>query len=90
MFVYILTNHTNTVLYIGVTNNLIRRISEHILHFSTNSFVTKYHLYKLVWFQEFKTPVEAIEIEKKLKGWKRYKKINLIIKTNPEFKNLLY
>jgi len=90
MYVYILTNHINTVLYTGVTNNLIRRLSEHIKHFSKESFVTKYRLYKLVWFQEFNTPIEAIEAEKKIKGWKRYKKLNLITQTNRDFKNLLF
>ena len=54
-----------------------------------NSFSKKYKLYKLIWFQEFSDPLGAIEAEKKIKGWKREKKIDLIKEINPEFKNLL-
>ena len=88
MFVYIITNHINSVLYIGVTNNLQRRILEHKNKLFENSFSKKYKLYKLVWCQEFNNPQEAIEAEKKIKGWKRDKKIALIKEANPEFKNI--
>ena len=88
-FVYIITNHTNTVLYTGVTNNLSRRIKEHKNGLVNSSFTKKYHLYKLIWFEEFNSPEEAILIEKRIKGWKREKKINLIRKKNPNFNDLL-
>ncbi len=87
-FVYIVTNYTNTVLYIGVTNNLERRIYEHKNRLSESSFTNKYHLYKLIWFEEFNTPDEAILIEKRIKGWKREKKIDLINEKNPNFNDL--
>ena len=87
-YVYILTNYTNTVLYIGVTNNLERRLKEHI-RYKGDSFVKRYRLYKLVWVEEFCSPSQAIEIEKKIKGWIREKKLNLIRQKNPYMKNLL-
>ena len=87
-FVYIITNYKNTVLYTGITNNLQRRIWEHKTGLIKSSFSKKYHLYKLVWFEEFNTPREAIEAEKKIKGWKREKKIKLIKGKNPNFQDL--
>ena len=87
-FVYILTNYTNSVFYTGVTNNIERRIFEHKRGFSKNSFSSKYRLYKLVWFEEFSSPIEAIEAEKKVKDWRREKKLVLIRDKNPSFKDL--
>ena len=87
-FVYIITNHKNTVLYTGITNNLKRRIWEHQNKIIDNSFSKKYRLYKLVWFEMFDGPQQAIEIEKKIKGWTRNKKTNLIKTKNPTFKDL--
>ena len=87
-FVYIITNYKNTVLYTGVTNDLIRRIWEHKTGIIKNSFSKKYRLYKLIWFEEFNTPQEAIEAEKKIKGWRREKKISLIKEKNPNFQDL--
>jgi putative endonuclease len=87
-WVYIITNHTNSVLYIGMTNNINRRIFEHRSGVVKSSFSKKYKLYKLVWAQEFPTALEAITAEKKMKGWTREKKMSLILKNNPEFENL--
>ena len=87
-YVYILTNHTNTVLYTGITNNLERRITEHRKGLSKHSFSYRYKLYKLVWIQEFPSPEEAIISEKKIKGWKRKKKIQLIESINPQWEDL--
>jgi len=87
-FVYILTNCKNTVLYTGITNNLQRRIWEHKKGLGSHSFSKKYHLYKLIWFEEFDSPQKAIEIEKKIKGWRREKKLKLIKNKNPKFQNL--
>lgn len=54
-----------------------------------SGFTSKYNINKLVWHQEFSTPKEAIAAEKKIKGWRREKKIKLITEINPEFENLL-
>lgn len=87
-FVYIITNYTNSVLYTGITNNLQKRVDEHKNGLVELSFTKKYHIYKLVWFDEFNTPEEAILIEKRIKGWKREKKINLIKEKNSSFNDL--
>lgn len=87
-FVYILSNHTNSVLYTGMTGNLSRRILEHKHGSITNAFTKKYRMYKLVWYAEFNSPNEAISIEKKIKGWRRSKKIGLIREMNPAFASL--
>ncbi len=87
-FVYIITNYRNTVLYIGITNDLEKRIWEHKNGLIETSFSKRYRLYKLIWFQEFNSPQEAIEIEKKVKGWRREKKLNLIRETNSNFQDL--
>jgi len=86
--VYIITNYNNSVLYVGITNELQRRVSEHKNGLSKNAFTRKYRLYKLVWFNEFNDPLVAIEMEKKIKSWRREKKINLIKESNPSFENL--
>ena len=87
-FVYILTNKYNTVFYIGVTNNLEKRIHEHANKL-VESFTKKYKLYKLIYYEEYIDIRIAIEREKQLKNWHRSWKINLIKKTNPNFLNLL-
>ncbi|MBU1200530.1 GIY-YIG nuclease family protein [Patescibacteria group bacterium] len=87
-FVYIITNHKDTVLYTGITNNLKRRIWEHQEKIVGNSFSKKYRLYKLIWFEIFNDPQQAIEIEKKIKGWTRDKKINMIKTKNSTFQDL--
>ena len=87
-FVYILTNYKNTVLYTGITNDLLERVDQHKKGLVNISFTKKYRLYKLVWYEIFQSPEEAIIIEKRIKGWKRYKKINLIKAKNPNFKDL--
>lgn len=86
-FVYIATNQVNTVLYTGVTNNLNRRMYEHKQKLIPG-FTSKYNVNKLVFFEEFYTPNEAIAAEKKIKGWTRIKKINLIKSMNPDFNDL--
>lgn len=86
-YVYIAANQSNTVLYTGVTNNLQRRISEH-KNKLIPGFTSKYNVNKIVWYEVFPNPEEAISAEKKIKGWLRSKKIELIKKSNPEFKDL--
>jgi putative endonuclease len=86
-YVYILTNKSNT-LYIGVTNNIERRLLEHHLK-PVSSFTAKYKLNKLIYLEEFEDIKEAIAAEKKIKGWTRNKKTELIKTINPNFNNLL-
>ena len=86
-YVYILSNHRNGTLYVGVTNNLIRRINEHKSK-EFDGFTKKYKLNKLVYFDETDDISGAIDFEKRLKRWKRSWKIKLIEKMNPEWKDL--
>lgn len=86
-YVYIATNKRNTVLYTGVTSNLEKRMYEH-KNKLINGFTKKYNVNKLVYFEVFSTPEEAIGAEKKIKGWVRKKKIELIKSKNSEFRNL--
>jgi putative endonuclease len=88
-YVYIITNYTNSVLYTGITNDIERRIYEHKSGISKSSFSKRYRLYKLIWFQEFDSPDAAIEAEKRIKNWRREKKLALIQEINPEFRDLL-
>jgi putative endonuclease len=87
-YVYIATNVRNTVLYAGVTNNLTRRIFEH-KEKVTESFTEKYNVCKLVYFEAFNDPNDAIAAEKRIKGWTRKRKIELVKSLNPNFKDLL-
>ena len=86
-FVYILTNKSNKVLYIGVTNNLERRMYEH-RNKMIDGFTKKYSLTKLVYFEETSDVRNAIEREKQLKNWHRDWKIKLVDNFNPEWKDL--
>ncbi|MEE4114975.1 MAG: GIY-YIG nuclease family protein [Marinilabiliaceae bacterium] len=86
-FIYILTNKTNKVVYIGVTNDLKRRIYEHRMKLFPG-FTRKYNLDKLVYFERYQNIDDAIIREKRLKKWKRSWKNDLINKMNPEWKDL--
>lgn len=83
-YVYILSNQTNTVLYIGVTNDLHRRLYEHKSG-QINGFTQKYHIHKLVYFEEYTEVNYAIAREKQLKNWVRSKKNRLIETKNPNW-----
>ncbi len=85
-FVYIMTNRSKT-LYTGVTNSLIRRVKEHKMGIGSG-FTTKYKLDRLVYFERFDDIRNAIEREKRIKGWLRIKKIALIVSVNPDWKDL--
>jgi len=87
-FAYILTNKINTVLYTGVTNNIERRVFEHKYNKRKKSFTTRYNVKKLVWLEEFSSIDEAISAEKKIKGWSRKRKNDLIKKDNPNFEEI--
>ena len=86
-YVYILTNKTNSVIYIGITNNLLHRLYEH-KNKLLKGFTKKYNVNKLVYFEQTSDINEAIKREKILKKWNREWKIELIKKQNPEFKDL--
>ena len=85
--VYIMTNYLNTTFYIGVTNNLLRRVLEHKSQ-NKECFTSKYNLNKLVYFEMTESIEVAIKREKQLKNWKRQWKLDLITKNNPSFKDL--
>jgi putative endonuclease len=86
-YIYILTNKKDGILYIGVTNNLERRIYEHKQGI-VEGFSKKYNLKKLVYFEETKDVKSAIAREKCLKKWNREWKLKLIEKKNPNWKDL--
>ena len=86
-YVYILTNKTDSVMYIGVTNDLQRRIDEHKAEL-IDGFTKHYHVHKLVYFEEYSDITEAIAREKQLKGWSRGKKNQLVMSKNPWFEEL--
>ena len=87
-YVYILTNKHCTVLYTGVTSDLLRRVYQHKNHLDRDSFTAKYKVTRLVYFEETTDVKAAIEREKQLKGWKREKKNILINSLNPEWNDL--
>ena len=86
-YVYILASRKNGTLYIGVTNDLIRRIYEH-KDKSISGFTSQYDVDQLVWFDQTDDVMSAISAEKRLKRWNRAWKVALIEKTNPQWKDL--
>ena len=86
-YVYILTNKRNTVLYTGVTNDLQRRVYEHREKL-ISGFTKKYKVYKLVYYEETESIEAAILREKQIKGGSRQKKIDLIVRMNPQWRDL--
>ncbi|MBL7789048.1 MAG: GIY-YIG nuclease family protein [Chitinophagales bacterium] len=84
-YVYILTNYTKTVLYIGVTNDLESRLDQHKTKSNPNSFIAKYNCCYLVYYERFQYIQHAIEREKELKKWSRVKKNKLIEIMNPSW-----
>ena len=85
-YVYILASRTK-VLYIGVTNDLVRRIWEHQQKL-VPGFTARYNVTRLVYFESGESVVSAIEREKQLKGWLRSKKVRLIESMNPSWRDL--
>jgi putative endonuclease len=85
-YVYIMTNRSRT-LYVGVTSNLEQRVWRHKKGYF-EGFTSRYKIDRLVYFERWSHPGTAIAREKQLKGWKRIKKIALIVSMNPEWKDL--
>ena len=86
-YVYMMTNEYNNVLYVGVTNNLERRVYEHQSGL-IEGFTQKYNVHKLVWYESCNDVKDAIAREKQLKGWVRSKKEALIRQINPDWRDL--
>ena len=86
-YVYILTNCDNFTVYIGLTNDIKRRLYEH-RNGQIEGFTKKYHINKLVYYEEYSEITQAIAREKQLKHWTRLKKNNLIETINPAWKDL--
>lgn len=88
-WVYILTNKYHTVLYTGVTSNLVNRMLDHIQKAYAHSFTSRYNLDKLVYYKVFDTIEDAIAEEKRIKGGNRAAKVKLINNMNPKWRDLL-
>jgi putative endonuclease len=86
-YVYILASKKNGTLYIGVTNNLLKRVYEHKNNL-IGEFTKKYSVHNLVYYEAYSDIYGAIAREKQMKKWKRQWKINLIEKSNPSWKDL--
>ncbi|MBI2020250.1 GIY-YIG nuclease family protein [Candidatus Daviesbacteria bacterium] len=86
-WVYIMSNPNNKVIYIGITDNLTRRIYEH-KNKLIEGFTKKYNITKLLYYEEFGQVNDAIAAEKRLKGWTRKKKNSLIMSMNPYWNDL--
>ena len=86
-WVYILANHPGGTLYVGVTNDLIRRIFEHREGLAAG-FTKRYGIKRLVYFENHGTAQAAIQREKNIKHWPREWKIDLIVSMNPDWRDL--
>ncbi len=88
-YVYILTRERNSVFYVGVTNDLIRRVYEHKMELA-DSFTKKHNIKMLVYYEHFEDIENAIYREKIIKKWKRQYKINAIESINPQWQDLYF
>ena len=87
-YVYILASRKDGATYVGITNDLIRRIYEHRTK-AVRSFTSKYNITRLVWFEIYEDPISAISREKELKKWKRSWKTQLIEAQNPNWDDFM-
>ncbi len=85
-YVYLLANRNNRVMYVGITNNLKRRLYEH-KHKIVEGFPEKYNANKLVYFEETSDVHAALSREKEIKKWRREKKNKLVTEMNPQWKD---
>jgi putative endonuclease len=86
-YVYILASRNGGATYVGITNDLIRRVYEHRIK-AVPGFTSKYNITRLVWFEVYDDPISAISREKELKKWKRSWKVQLIEAQNPQWNDL--
>ncbi len=86
-YVYLLASGEHGTLYLGVTNNLVRRTYEHRTK-AVPGFTSRYGVNRLVWFESYGDPVSAITREKEIKKWRRDWKIALIERDNPDWRDL--
>ena len=86
-YIYFMTNKYNTVLYVGVTNNLQQRVLQHKNRIS--NFTTRYNVTKVIYWEEFSDIRNAIAREKQIKSWSRERKERLINGINPEWRDLM-
>ena len=86
-YVYILASRKDGAIYVGVTNDIVRRIYEHRTKI-IQGFTSKYNITRLVWFEIYEDPISAISREKELKKWKRTWKTRLIEEQNPQWNDL--
>jgi putative endonuclease len=86
-FVYILSNKPRGTLYVGVTNDLVRRVYEH-REGVVPGFTKRYGLKRLVYFERYDNPAAAIQREKNIKHWSRVWKLNLVNSANPQWRDL--
>ena len=86
-YVYILTNRTDEVMYVGMTNDITRRLNEH-RNGSVDGFTRRYHVHKPVYVEAFSSATDAIAREKQIKGWSRAKKNWLVETRNPNWEEL--
>ena len=87
-FVYLLTNKNNRVMYVGVTNDLKRRVYEHKTK-AVKGFTKKYNVNKLVYYEQTNDVLTALAREKEIKKWRREKKNALVIQLNPRWNDLI-
>ena len=87
-YVYMLANITGTVVYTGVTNDVVRRVYEHKHNLDPNSFTAKYSVHKLVYYENTSSRYEAISREKQIKSWNRKRKNELVESMNPKWEDL--
>ncbi len=87
-YIYILTNYSKTILYVGFTNNIIRRIIEHKNNLGCK-FTRKYKLKQLIYFERCEDVYRMMEREKEIKKWRREKKINLVKSVNPNLNDII-
>jgi len=87
-FVYIMTSSSLSAMYIGVTNDVGRRVAEHREGLGSE-FVKKYRVTRLVYVEEYENPNDVIAREKQLKGWKRIRKNELVRAANPGWEDLM-
>ena len=88
-YVYILASKQNGTLYTGVTSDIIKRVHEHKNGF-VDSFTKRYSVHKLVYFEQTNDVESAIQREKRLKKWNRQWKVDLIEKSNPQWRDLYF